>query len=164
MQNFKKFSSWFQYKFFCSGGKTLAYFETKFGKICNDSIWATIYAINKQWLECDAWPRLVGDKLKCSISLQTLFQSKLISYYLYGFLESCTTFSKMFCLGVLGILVPYVWGICCLYEVPDQNLLAGQQRSRSFSRPELWRWVLLLIAIREPRYCLISVGIIFVDI
>ena len=55
---------------------------------------SAIYATNKQWLTCNGWPRLVGDRPECHISFQTSFQSKPNSYYLYGPLEPWTTYSK----------------------------------------------------------------------
>ena len=45
---------------------------------------STVFATNKQWLACNGWPRLVGDRSECRISSQTSFQSKTNSYYLYG--------------------------------------------------------------------------------
>ena len=37
----------------------------------------------KPWLESNAWPRLIGDMMKCRISFQTSFQSMPCHYYLY---------------------------------------------------------------------------------
>ena len=49
---------------------------------------------NKQWLEYNVWPRLVGGRPKHCIPFQISFQNKLISYYLYWLLEPWTTYYK----------------------------------------------------------------------